>query len=228
MNQAPHLTRPNARLVRLEDTIAKQPAGHISRGLAKAELAALTGEPAAAALQEASIYTRCRTAAMDPLPSPPVRPARQRFVKELYGPNHSLPAAFRLGRLKTHWGTVIFADTETGTLRHGPEASSPRNVILAAGDGLAFLFHIGPDGYRYSIRIAAEGQFSGDQLTSGADRDGVQTFRALGDGTSQGAAIGLQDDRLLLCAESDGRITLSRRAFGPWERFELVKVRASQ
>ena len=179
-------------------------------------------------LTPASIDARCNTTAMEALPLPPARPARQRFLKELYGPDRSLPEGFRLGRLKTYWGTVIFADTETGTLRHGPEASSPHNVVLAAGDGSAHLFHIGPDGHRYSIRIAPEGQFSDNQVTTDADIDGVQTFRALEASASQTAAIGLQYGQLLVCAEGDGRTTLSRRAWGPWERFELVEVRGSK
>jgi hypothetical protein len=39
-----------------------------------------------------------------------------------------------------------------------------------------------------------------------------------------GCAFGLRSAGLLLCAEADGRVTLSRRELGPWERFELVNA----
>jgi hypothetical protein len=72
----------------------------------------------------------------------PARPAGAQSHKELYGPNICLPPEAAVGRIKTYWGTVVFADCRTGKLRHCSELSSPSNVIIADTNGAGYLLHI--------------------------------------------------------------------------------------
>jgi Glycosyl transferase family 90 len=117
----------------------------------------------------------------------------------------------------THWGTTIFGDPTSGHLRHGPAWVGPSNVtVVIEGDAAHFVL-TKADGTREVIRFDPEGPIAIELHNS--DRFDVATFRALLD-NDQGR-VGFYADGLLLCAEQDGRVTLSRRLLGPWERFEL-------
>ncbi len=148
----------------------------------------------------------------------PVRPTRKPFRETLYGPDLLLPPESRLGRLKTNRGTVVFADVESGTLRHGPDASSPKNVILADDKSTAYLLYLAPDGERYSVGVSPERRDA-----DGGSRAGAQAYHVISIGADGHLGFGLQSCGLLLCAETDGRVTLSRNVLGPWEWFELVE-----
>jgi Glycosyl transferase family 90 len=171
-------------------------------------------------LTPASVYAR--TGGITAIPSrDPPRPTRERFREALYGPDLWLPPEARLRRIRTHWGTLVFADTESGTLRHGPEASSPNNVMLADNKGTAHLFHIELDGERYTVDIALEGGGADEGSTASGFPERFQAFRIV---LAEGRLVfGLRSGGRLLCAEPDGRITLSRTVLGPWERFEIVE-----
>jgi Glycosyl transferase family 90 len=173
-------------------------------------------------LTPASVCAKTSPATMEILPPDPIRPTRQQAQEGLYGPDISLPPETRSGRVRTHWGTVIYADTGRGMLRHGPEASSPDNVMLAENRETAYLLHVGPDGSRYTVCVTAEHQGPGKGPPSGETAPGIQAFRVLPVTADGRVVFGLQSGGLLLCAEQDGRITLSRNKFGPWERFKLV------
>jgi hypothetical protein len=173
-------------------------------------------------LTPTSIDAKTSAATMGTLPPDPIRPTRERFRAELYGPDIWDPPETRLGRVKTHWGTVIFADTDRGTLRHGPESSSPSNVILAENRGTAYLFHVAPDGSRYTVRVTPERQGLSKGSPPGETAARFQAFRTLPATADEPSVFGLQSGGLLLCAEADGRVTLSRNTLGPWEGFQLV------
>ena len=176
-------------------------------------------------LSPRSIDAKTGPASMEVLPPDPMRPTRMPFPEEqLYGPDIWLPPETRLARVKTTWGTVIFADEDCGTLRHGPEASSPRNVMLADNKGTAYLFHIAPDGTRYSVRVTPETQGPGKDAPPGEITAQFQAFRVMPVIADERSGFGLQCGGLLLCAEADGRVTLSRKTLGPWERFQLVNT----
>ena len=113
-----------------------------------------------------SVYAKTSSTTMEVLPPDLMRSGREPLPEEqLYGPDIWVPSDSRLGRVKTHWGTVIFADAKRGTVRHGPKESSPRNMMLAEDKGMAYLLHVMPDGTRYTAWVAAERQGSGKDLT---------------------------------------------------------------
>lgn len=170
----------------------------------------------------APISANSNLATTNTLPPDPIRPTHERSQQELYGPDIWVPPGASIGRVKTNWGTVIFADIGHGTLRHGPEASSPNNVMLGDNGGTAYLFYIAPDGSRYTVRVAAERRGPGEDSPPDEIAARFQAFRVVPATADARSAFGLQSGGLLLCAEADGRITLSRSALGPWERFQLV------
>jgi hypothetical protein len=119
---------------------------------------------------------------------------------------------------------VIFADVDSGTLRHGPEASSPNNVMLADNEGTAYLFHTGPNGERHTVVVAPEGSGSDEVPTWDQVPAEPQAFDVLPSVVQERVGFGLRSGGLLLCAEGDGRVILSRKTLGPWERLELLEV----
>ena len=140
----------------------------------------------------------------------------------LYGADVPLPSEVRLGRVRTHWGTVIFADLSSGTLRHGLLEFTPQNVLLGTNDGTAYLFHVLPVGDRYTIHVYPAQEVLG---TESVHRDSVAQsppFQVVLAEADESPMFGLRRCDLFLCAEGDGRITLSRGRLGPWERFELI------
>jgi hypothetical protein len=143
----------------------------------------------------------------------------------LHGPDLWLPTDAKWGRVKTHWGTVVFADADRGVLRHGPEGSVPNNLQMGENRGMAYLFHIAPHGGRYTVRIPPAAQSSDKISTPDAGAARYQAFRMLQVAADERSEFGLQSGGLLLCAEADGRVTLSRSGLGPWERFAFLPSR---
>jgi hypothetical protein len=94
--------------------------------------------------------------------------------------------------------------------------------VLGAENGTAYLLHVSPGGVRSTMHIAPS---SGTLETkSRCQEAGTETrsFQIVPIGTGNGPEFGLRRCSLLLCAEQDGRITLSRNKFGPWERFRRL------
>jgi hypothetical protein len=124
-------------------------------------------------------------------------------------------AAVRTMRLFSSWGTVLYVDVASEELRHGPVDRSPANARFAA------------DGADGQIMYQTAGSFR--PIAFGVDR--CRAIERIG--TSDEAAspavfelvrlreqwVGLKADGLFLCAEPDGRVTLSRQACSAWESF---------
>jgi hypothetical protein len=131
----------------------------------------------------------------------------------------TLPDGVQPRRVITHHKTELYIDESTGALRHGPSQSGAHNTGLVVQHDTAFICYRGADG---TWRPPANFLKLGMSLMFVAARDDgspVYTFD-IAAGT-KGEDFGLRRDGLLLCAESDGRITLSRRKRGPWESFRL-------
>jgi len=154
---------------------------------------------------------------------PPRKSQQDDRGTHLYGPDIWLPAEVALLPVATSHDTILFADDLSCELRHGSSATSPHNVLLATSGARAYLLHIATDGERYTIRIAPEAgaqEKTEDGTVPGTPLQGFRIVRTL-----QGAstAFGLSSHGLFLCAEGDGRVTLSRRQLAVWERFRLIK-----
>jgi hypothetical protein len=153
-------------------------------------------------------------------PVPPDHPMAERPTVALHAPDLWLPPDIGLRQITTHWGTVLFADASQGALRHGPAASSPRNVMLAERNGTGILFHLADGGARYTIRLAPAGPPDGAPPDDAGMR--CQTFRLVHTAPDAASPFGLRSQGLLVSAEADGNVTLSRTVLGPWERFRLT------
>jgi tetratricopeptide (TPR) repeat protein len=125
-------------------------------------------------------------------------------------------------RLYTSWGTTVFADPATGELRHGPLADSPDNAALL-GDAIAA--GSGRQGW-----LACRNGSAREPAICHADHAWAQS-RALGNGDGPATAtalrivplergmVGLRAAGLFLCAEPDGRLSLSKPRCSTWECF---------
>ncbi|MGC2528885.1 MAG: hypothetical protein WA639_14135, partial [Candidatus Acidiferrum sp.] len=116
-------------------------------------------------------------------------------------------------QLETCHGTVVFLD-KNGHMRHGRKTSRPRNVFISVeGETAHPVFRVA-DGTVHSIYLESgptPGPAKLDQVSTAQ-----QSFDLIRD---DNGTVGLLYSGLLLCAEPDGRITLSRQALGVWERF---------
>jgi hypothetical protein len=118
-----------------------------------------------------------------------------------------------LPRVFTAFGTVLYVDAASGELRHGAADSSPANVIFLA------------EGQRGQIAYAGGGALR--PIACEADRCQIVPSSDPAPGAFldilrlNGAWVGLHLGNVFLCAEPDGRITLSRPHCQTWERFIL-------
>jgi Glycosyl transferase family 90 len=126
-------------------------------------------------------------------------------------------AGSRPKQVRTNHGTVVYADVTARQLRHGPPARSPANVFLIADGQTAYLLWRGPDGTHYPIGLGAAGDQP--QASSPAHDDDALPGKLRLVHAADGSAFGLARNGIFLCAETDGRVTLSRRQLGPWECF---------
>lgn len=119
----------------------------------------------------------------------------------------------RPARLFTTFHTAIYLDHTSAELRHGDPGSSPANVLLVPegpSSGRLIADH------RASIHASA----SGCRVIAGSER----SFEAEG-GTIleilplERGLFGLRSGGAFLCAEPDGRVTLTRSACSTWESF---------
>jgi hypothetical protein len=124
-------------------------------------------------------------------------------------------AAVSSSRLFTTQGTVLFIDPVTGELRHGPLEDSPANARLLL------------DGSHGQIICDAAGLLR--PIVCFADRSHTIDSRGGAEGPLAPTEfelvalyqrwIGLRSAGLFLCAEPDGRVTLSRELCSAWESF---------
>ncbi len=131
--------------------------------------------------------------------------------------NVIVESAALLPRLFTIHRTVFYVDPTSGELRHGPLPGSPANaqfvsegshgqIMREAAGSLQPIFCHG-DGCR-----AAGGVKSTDASATPTVLEVVRLDRGM---------VGLKAKGVFLCAEPDGRVTLSRAECHGWESFQL-------
>lgn len=124
-------------------------------------------------------------------------------------------------RLFTTFGTVLYIDVASRELRHGPNDSSPSNVMFLADKNspeesvAGWLMH---EQAGQLLPITCSAQYS-CSASSGTARSGVATPTKFHFVRLERGLVGLKSGDLYLCAESSGRITLSRTACSVWECF---------
>ena len=137
-------------------------------------------------------------------------------------PAEQISIASMAGRVFTSHGTVMFVDTRSGELRHGPLEISPPNVALVHEGQHARLTFVRPEA---QDDIACLRDYSGvinsEKLKEHNDTPG-SVFRFVSTPTEEFA---LTDGSRFVCAENDGRVTLSRSMSGRWEKFHTSNAR---
>jgi len=124
-------------------------------------------------------------------------------------------------RLFTTWGTVLYVDAGSGELKHGAIESSPENAVFVANPSSVpacrqgwLMRNTGEDCEPIvcrSDRCQSISDVEGDPGSAGATPlEVISLERGL---------IALRAGGLFLCAESNGRITLSRTVCSLWECF---------
>jgi hypothetical protein len=144
---------------------------------------------------------------------------------ELDGPTPLIPPHAELLPLYTHHGTLAYADTNVGRLRHGPADTVPHNLFVATVDGNGVLVRITATEQRRTVRLRPEGR-----LASAADRTALNVegyadkFALVSVEGTPGAAIALRAAGLVLCANDSGDLEFGRVTIGPWEQFRSYDV----
>ena len=123
--------------------------------------------------------------------------------------------------LLTSHGTVVFVDTTSGELRHGPLVGSPSNVVLVREGGQG---GVQVCWCRWPARSCIPAGILGHRrLGQGTEPNKAAiaartVFSCL---TTTDKEFGLTARGKFLCAEGDGRITLSRSVCKRWETFHV-------
>ena len=139
---------------------------------------------------------------------------------------NNLSTASRRTHLHTTLGTVIYVDAASGQLRHGTIDERQVNVVLIAeqptipGPQTASLMYNAADIFE-PIVISADRCC---RSSSDPTMRGVSSLRVV---RLDSDLVALQSGGLYLCAEADGRITLSRAKCSLWECFVTSRDWAS-
>jgi FkbM family methyltransferase len=122
--------------------------------------------------------------------------------------------------LLTSHGAVVFVDTTSGELRHGPLVGSPSNVVLVREGEQARIRFVGADGQQDLVFLPEYSAIVGSDKvrTNEAAIAARSVFSCL---TATDKEFGLTARGKFLCAEADGRITLSRSICKRWETFHV-------
>ncbi len=112
----------------------------------------------------------------------------------------------------TAHGTLVFFKLPERELRHGHKGECPHNVILVTAGGWAEFMYVPPDGRLRRLELPAHGEPS------------IQAyrFRLTDNATATGTSCNLSANGVFLCAETDGRLSVSRSRADDWECFVLV------
>jgi len=121
----------------------------------------------------------------------------------------------------TSHGTSVFVDTSSGEVRHAALENSPNNTVLVRLGSQAYLRFVDSGIEKEIIHLSDYSAVIGSDRLSGfeiLDFISGNMFNAI---NITDREFGLEQNGKFLCAELDGRITLSRSACEIWERFHF-------
>jgi hypothetical protein len=132
-----------------------------------------------------------------------------------------VPPAVRRPHLLTTWGSVLYIDVVSGELRHGPLDSSPANAVFIAGPPSngevrqGWIMHDVGEALEPVVCLA-DNSWTASRLDPTGGSVSPTIFQVTLAGHDR---ISLKSGNSYLCAEPDGRLTLSRTACSTWECF---------
>lgn len=140
-----------------------------------------------------------------------------------------MPLSYIVGRpiaLITSWGTMPCIDPASREVRHEPQSVAPPTVWLITEPSLesepvsGWLVHGVGEGVE-PIVCGVDKSFAAPNVEPSEHSLAPTQFEVVSLGSDK---IGLKSEGRYLCAEPDGRLTLSRSTCGEWERFGASTV----
>lgn len=122
-------------------------------------------------------------------------------------------------RVFTSHGTTLFVDISSGELRHGSFQRCPSNVVLMRDGALASLKFSDKSSSRTLVYLASFSSTIDSSKLDSLNNDLPASGHALSLCCLENNEFALSQDGMFLCAEPDGRVTLSRVECNTWERF---------
>jgi glycosyltransferase involved in cell wall biosynthesis len=121
----------------------------------------------------------------------------------------------------TAWGTLLYVDTDSGLLAHGPVQSRPANAVLAAseswnGPGSKAHFAFGAGNSRKPMIVRADRQLSVGTEPSAADHSTTSFFDVV---PLERGLFALRHGDVFLKAVPDGKIKLDAGPCSTWDLF---------
>jgi SAM-dependent methyltransferase len=123
-------------------------------------------------------------------------------------------------RLFTTHGTVLYIDPASGELRHGAIGQSPENAFFVSSGATGRILHETATALQQTICLP-HGSHVMDSSAGGNDPKQPTSFEAT---RIRRHWFALKAEGRFLCAEADGRVTLSREVCGAWESFLISDV----
>jgi hypothetical protein len=135
----------------------------------------------------------------------------------------------RPARLYTTHGTVFYVDKVTKELRHGSVSDAVDNVVFVSNDKVGRLVHRA-GAYLYNIMYNVDSSRSledsvvADWASRSTELEVVPIYSGFAPDQSltTNNLVGLKSNNLYICAEPDGRVSLSRTQCLAWEHFRIV------
>lgn len=129
--------------------------------------------------------------------------------------------ANRTSQVFTSHGTRVFVDTSSGEVRHGAFERSPSNIVLVQLGSQAYLRFVDSGIEKEIMYLAGYSAIVGSNKLVDFDDINVISGNMFNIVSINEREFGLEQNGTFLCAETDGRITLSRPACETWERFHF-------
>jgi hypothetical protein len=125
--------------------------------------------------------------------------------------------------LQTYFGTILYADRETGRIRHGQATEVPRNLFAIPVGDLVLLARAGDNGGYIGVHVRPEGPHAPrDPWKLWAGCGFARSFTMIHDSGGTSSGFCLRAAGLIACAEHNGEFTLSRLQPGEWEGFHFM------
>jgi hypothetical protein len=133
-----------------------------------------------------------------------------------------IPPGTTGGAICTYFGTIVYADRETGRLRHGDAATVPRNLFVIRLGDVVLLARTSDSGGFVAVRMRPQGPHAPrDDWTLWPGAGFARSFTMETQVRAAASTFNLRAAGLFACAEHNGEFTLSRLQAAEWEGFHF-------
>jgi hypothetical protein len=127
--------------------------------------------------------------------------------------------------VRTHFGTILYADRETGRIRHGQATEVPRNLFAIQVEGRILLARRDDNGGYIGVHVRPEGPHAPeDPWTLWAGAGFARSFTTVNDDPATTSRFCLRAAGLFAAAEPNGEFTLNRLRAAEWESFHFEQA----